>query len=145
MPLRGGPEAGRTCQAGAGRLEGRPRELRLERRLGLRVPGWDLGAPGACPQAAVWVFDLRTSWHLEKLLVLGVGAQPVCHVLASLGLRFCTCGGSFCCYPRGGNQASERKVIPPGSRSWELAGLGFSGFQPRPVRRQEPSCRGLME
>ena len=52
---------------------------RLERRLGLRVPGWDLGASGARPQAAVWVFDLRTSWHLEKLLVPGVG----------LGLRFC--------------------------------------------------------
>lgn len=62
---------------------------RLERRLGLRVPGWDLGAPGTRPQAAVWVFDLRTSWHLEKLLVPGVGAQPVCRVPASLGLRFC--------------------------------------------------------
>lgn len=75
MPLRGGPEAGRTCQAGAGRLEGWPRELRPERRLGLRVPGWDFGAPRARPQAALWVFDLRTSWHLDKLLVLGVGGS----------------------------------------------------------------------
>lgn len=54
---------GRTCQAGAGRLEGRPRELRLERRLGLRMPGWDSGVPGAPPQATLWVSDLRTSRH----------------------------------------------------------------------------------
>lgn len=33
---------------------------------------------------------------------------------------------------------------PPGPRSWELAGLGFSGFQPRPVRHQEPSCGELV-
>lgn len=70
-----GAEVGRTCQAGAGRLEGWLRELRPERRLGLRVPGWDFGAPGARPQATLWVFDLRTSWHLDKLLVLGVGGS----------------------------------------------------------------------
>ena len=32
------------------------------------------------------MFDLRTSRHLEKLSVLGVGTQPVCRVPAPLGL-----------------------------------------------------------
>lgn len=66
--------------------------------MGLRVPGWDLGASGARPQATVWVFDLRTSWHLEKLLVPGVG----------LGMLLSHCGGSFC-YPRGGGEPGFRK------------------------------------
>lgn len=32
---------------------------------------------------------MRTSLHLEKLLVLGVGTQLVCRVPAPLGLHFC--------------------------------------------------------
>lgn len=87
--------------------------------MGLRVPGWDPGASGARPQAAVWVFDLRTSWHLEKLLVPGWGLSPSAVCQLRWAFASVSCGGSFCYYPRGG--ARLQKVIPPGPCSWELA------------------------
>lgn len=63
--------------------------MRPERRLGIPDAWLRLRCSRGWPQATLWVFDLRTSRHLEKLSVLGVGTQPICHVPAPLGLHFC--------------------------------------------------------